>query len=269
MIRVELALLLRRPRTWVSLLLLAGLPSIVAVFLHATHVAPRPGQGTVPFLSQVLTNGALFPAAALGIVLTFLLPASVAVVAGDTIAGDASAGTLRYLLIRPVARTRLLVAKLVSVLVFVLLAVVVVAGVGYLVGTGLFGSHPLPTLSGGPPLTVTQSLLRIVLSVVYVGVSMLGLAAIAVFLSTLTTAPLGATLGAIAVLVTSSVLDALDAAGSVRPYLPTHYWFAFVDLFRQPVLWRGVQHGLALQAVYVGVLLLASWAAFTTRDVTS
>ena len=94
-----------------TIALLCLLPTIVAVFLAVTDVAPRPGEGPA-FLSAVLANGALFPAAALGIVLPLFLPVAVAVVAGDAVAGEASAGTLRYLLVRPVGRTRLLVAKL-------------------------------------------------------------------------------------------------------------------------------------------------------------
>ena len=115
MIGVELRKLLRRPRTWVSIGLLAALPTVVAVFLAVSDVAPRPGTGPA-FLSAVLANGALYPAAALAIVLPLFLPVAVAVVAGDAVAGEAQAGTLRYLLIRPVGRTRLLVAKLVSII---------------------------------------------------------------------------------------------------------------------------------------------------------
>ena len=268
MIGVELRQLLTRPRTWVSMLLLVGLPVTVAIFLQVTQIAPRPGDGPA-FLSQVLSNGTLFAAAALAIVLPLFLPVAVLVVAGDTIAGEAQAGTLRYLLARPVGRTRLLVAKLSSVIVFVLIAVVLVAAAGYGIGTLMFGSQPIPSLSGGPPLTPTQTAVRIVISVAYVGVSMLGVASFGLFLSTLTDAPLGATLGGLAVLVISGVLDQLDAAAAIKPYLPTHYWLSFVDLFRNPVLWRGIERGLALQAVYVVVLLGASWAVFMTKDVTS
>jgi ABC-2 type transport system permease protein len=266
-ILVELRKLIRRPRTWLTIGLLTALPTIVAIFLATTKVAPRPGEGPA-FLSAVLANGALYPAAALGIVLPIFLPVAVAVIAGDSVAGEASAGTLRYLVCRPVGRTRLLVAKLVSVIVFVLLAVVVVAGVGYLVGTQLFGSGPLSSTSG-TSLSTTQATLRTILAVGYVGFSMLGVAAVAMFLSTVTDSALGAALGALALLVTSQVLVLLDAAASVRPYLPTRYWLAFVDLFRDPVLWRDVGRGFALQAVYVAVFLAAAWANFATKDVAS
>ncbi|MFD2092211.1 ABC transporter permease [Blastococcus deserti] len=270
MIVVELRKMFRRPRTWATVAVLNALPVLVAVLLVLTDLAPRPGEGP-PFLSAVLRNGALYPLAALAIVLPLFLPIAVAVVAGDSIAGEAQAGTLRYLLARPVGRTRLLVAKLIAVMAFVLVTVVVVAAVGYVLGTTLFEAEPVAGGSSvsGTSLTPEQISGRTLLAVGYVAVSMLGVAAFGLFFSTLTDSPLGATMGALAVLVASSLLFTLDAASPIAPYLPTRYWLAFVDFFRDPILWRDITRGIALQAVYVGVLLAAAWANFTTKDVTS
>ena len=270
MIGVELLKLFRRPRTWVTIAVLNALPVLVAVLVQLTDLAPRPGEGP-PFLSAVLTNGALFPLAALAIVLPLFLPIAVAVVAGDAVAGEAQAGTLRYLLVRPSGRTRLLVAKLVALMAFVLVTVLVVAGVGYVVGTTLFDTQPVGggTSVSGTSLSQQELAGRSLMAIGYVTVSMLGVAAFGLFFSTLTDSPLAAALGALAVLVTSSLLFTLDAASPIAPYLPTRYWLAFVDLFRDPILWRDVVRGLALQGLYVGVLLAAAWANFTTKDVTS
>jgi ABC-2 type transport system permease protein len=268
-IAVELRKLFRRPRTWVTIGLLNALPVLVAVLLAWTDLAPRPGEGPV-FLSAVLTNGTLYPLAALAIVLPLFLPIAVSVVAGEAVAGEAQGGTLRYLLARPAGRTRLLVAKLIAVIAFVVVTVVVVAAVGYLVGRLLFEVQPAGgTALSGTSLTSEELAARTLLAIGYVTVSMLGVAAFALFFSTLTDSPLGATLGALAVLIASSLLFTLDAASSFAPYLPTRYWLAFVDLFRDPILWRDVVRGVALQAVYVVVLLGAAWANFTTKDVTS
>ncbi|TFV89411.1 ABC transporter permease [Blastococcus sp. CT_GayMR16] len=269
MIVVELRKMFRRPRTWATIGVLNALPVLVALLLVLTDLAPRAGEGP-PFLSAVLRNGALYPLAALAIVLPLFLPIAVAVVAGDSIAGEAQAGTLRYLLARPAGRTRLLVAKLVAVLAFVVVTVVVVAGVGYVLGSTLFDAQPVGGTSvSGTSLTSAELTGRTVLAIGYVAVSMLGVAAFALFFSTLTDSPLGATMGALAVLVASSLLFTLDAASPIAPYLPTRYWLAFVDLFRDPIQWRDITRGLALQGVYVGVLLAAAWANFTTKDVTS
>ncbi len=275
MIRVELAKLFRRPRTYVIAGLLCALPLIVAIFLATTRIPPPPGQGGA-FLSAVLSNGALYPAAAMALVLPVFLPVSVAVLAGDAVAGEAQAGTLRYLLIRPVRRTRLLVAKLLSLIVFVLFAIGSVLVTSYLTGLLLFGVDtsaagvtlpPDVTSLSGVTITPAGLALRLLGTVAYIVISMLGVAAIALFLSTVTDSALGAAMGALAVLVTSQVLVTLDAAAAIRPYLPTRYWLAWVDFFRDPVLWRDIERGAGIQLVYLAVLLGAAWANFLTKDV--
>jgi ABC-2 type transport system permease protein len=280
MIRVELVKLARRPRSWVSILLLCALPTLVAVFVAVTHLAPPPGQGPA-LLSAVLSSGALFPAAALAIVLPIFLPVAVAVVAGDSIAGEAGSGTLRYLLARPVGRTRLLVAKLVALVAYTLAAVALVTGTAYLTGIMLFGAQPVAATSSGlttsagattlsgTAMTPTDIALRTLGAVSFIVVSMLGVGAIALFLSTVTDSALGAALGALAALVASEVLVTLNAAAAIDPYLPTRYWLAWIDFFREPIVWRNIERGFAVQAVYVLVFLGAAWAHFATKDITS
>jgi ABC-2 type transport system permease protein len=298
-ITVELFKLVRRVRTWFTIGLICALPLVVAIFIAVTHLAPPPGQASA-FLSAVLDDGQLYPAAALALVLPVFLPVAVAVVAGESIAGEASTGTLRYLLARPVGRTRLLVAKLISVTTFTLVAVAAVTVTSYATGVLILGPSraaavgaPPGGLSGsiapgaggaptaglqagaaitslsGTPLTTLELVERVLGAMAFITVSMLGVAAIAIFLSTLTDSALGAALGALATLVASEVLVTLNAASVVQPYLPTRYWLAWIDFFRQPILWRDIQRGFGIQAVYVVVFLAAAWANFATRDITS
>ena len=299
MISVELFKMVRRLRTWLSVALICGLPLLVAIFIAVTHLAPPPGQGSA-FLSAVLDDGQLYPAAALALVLPVFLPVAVAVVAGDSIAGEASGGTLRYLLARPVGRTRLLVAKLISVTAFVLLAVVAVTVTSYATGVLILGpsrAAAVGTSSGGitgsiapgaggvptaglqagasitslsgAPLTFIDLIERVLGAMAFITVSMLGVAAIAIFLSTITDSALGAALGALAVLIASEILVTLNSASAIQPYLPTRYWLAWIDFFRQPIFWRDIDRGFAIQAIYVVVFLGAAWANFATRDITS
>ena len=270
MIAVEVLKMLRRPRTWMIIGMLVALPTLVAVLLAVTDLGPRPGTGP-PFLSAVLSDGTLFPLAALGVVLPLFLPIAVAVLGGDAIAGEAQFGTLRYLLARPVGRTHLLLAKLVTVVVFVLLAVLVVAAVSYVEGRLLLGQAPAAaggTVSlSGSSLTQQQLAGRTALAIAYVVVSMLSVAAVALFASTLTSSAIGAALGTIGLLIASTVLLGLDAAGPLHPFLPTRYWLAFVDLFRDPILWRDVVRGLIVQLGYLLVFTLCAWASFAAKDI--
>src|SRR5712671_2718799 len=132
------------------MVLTCALPFLVAIFITITHLAPPPGQGSA-FLSAVLQDGELYPAAALALVLPVFLPVSVAVVAGDSIAGEAANGTLRYLLVRPVGRTRLLVSKLIAITTFAVFAVTVTS---YLIGIFLLGPGA-PAAVGQPGSSVT------------------------------------------------------------------------------------------------------------------
>ncbi len=269
MIAVELRKMLRSRRTWVTIGVIDLLPSLVAVLLAVTDLGPRPGTGPA-FLSAVLADGALYPLAAIAIILPLFLPAAVAITAGETIAGEAQQGTLRYVLIRPVGRTRLLVAKLVAVMGFVLVTLLVVAVTAYVLGVVLLGNEPstVTTTFSGTSLTTPQLIERTGLALAYALLSMLGVAAVALFLSTAVRSPLAAAMGTLALLIGSSLLLTLDAAGGLRPYLVTRYWLSFVDLFRDPILWHDVVHGVILQAGYVVVFLGAAWANFVTKDIT-
>jgi ABC-2 type transport system permease protein len=240
----------------------------VAVLLAVTDLGPRPGEGP-PFLSAVLNDGTLFPLAALGVVLPLFLPIAVAVLGGDAIAGETQTGTLRYLLVRPVGRTHLLVAKLVTVVAFVILAVLVVSAVSYVEGRLLLGQSPAAgTVSlSGSTLTQGEITARTAMALAYVIICMLGVAAVALFLSTLTTSSIGAALGTVGVLIASTVLLGLDAAQAMHPFLPTRYWLAFVDLFRDPILWDDLVSGLVVQLGYLLVFGLAAWASFSTKDI--
>ncbi len=272
MIGGELTKMFRNRRTWATILLIDAVPTLVAVLLAITDLGPRPGTGPA-FLSAVLTDGTLFPLAALGMVLPLFLPIAVSIVAGEAIAGEAQLGTLRYLLIRPVGRTRLLVAKLVTVMAFVVVTVLVVAVTAYVVGLLLLGDQTVtitgPTTSvSGTALSTPELVGRTALAFGYAMLCMLGVAAVGLFLSTTARTPLGAALGALTLLVASTLLLTLDAAQALHPYLLTRHWLAFVDLFRDPIRWHDVLTGVLVQGAYVVVFLGAGWANFMTKDIT-
>lgn len=275
MIIVELRKLVSRPRVWLSVLLLCAVPALVAVLLAVSDLAPPPGQGGA-FLSAVLANGSLYPAAALAMVLPVFLPLAVAVYAGDAIAGEANMGTLRYLLVRPVGRPRLLSAKLVALAIYIVLAVLIVVVTSLAIGVALFGTGAeavgqpgAVTSLSGATLGPAELTFRLLAAIGYIVVSMLGFGTIALFFSTLSDSALGAALSSLAVLIASSILETLDAADPIKPYLPTNYWLSWIDFFRDPILWHNVDRGLLLQAGYIVVFFCAAWANFGTKDITS
>jgi len=105
--RSELAMIFRRRRNQALLAVLAGIPIVIAIAIKVTAPVDD-GRGGPPFLFSITGNGIFVALTALTVVLPLFLPLAVAVVSGEAVAGEASIGTLRYLLTVPVSRGRLL-----------------------------------------------------------------------------------------------------------------------------------------------------------------
>jgi ABC-2 type transport system permease protein len=146
LLRTELTVLFRRKRTLAMLAALAAVPILIAIAVRLTH---NDSHGAGPaFLDRIENNGLFVVFVALTVCVPLFLPLTVGVVAGDTIAGEASNGTLRYLLISPAGRIRLLVVKYVGAAAFSLAATLVVCIAGAIVGLLLFPSGSVTILSG-------------------------------------------------------------------------------------------------------------------------
>tara|TARA_B110000305_G_scaffold12132_1_gene11450 strand:- start:480 stop:1070 length:591 start_codon:yes stop_codon:yes gene_type:complete len=130
-----------RRRTWAMLAAIALIPILLAVAVALTSDQLAPGEGP-PFLDRVTQNGLFTGFTATLLALPLFLPLTMAVVAGDTIAGEASLGTLRYLLIAPVGRLRLLVVKYLGTIVFALAGTFTLMLAGGIIGAILFPIGP-------------------------------------------------------------------------------------------------------------------------------
>lgn len=254
----------RRRRTWALLLALAAIPILIAVAVRLTS-GPPTGRGPA-FLDQVSQNGLFVSVTAMTVAIPLFLPLTVGVMAGDTVAGEASTGTLRYLLVAPVGRGRLLVVKYAAAAAFCLAGTLSVAVTGTLIGAALFPVGPVPLLSGDT-VGVWESLWRTGLICVYVTVSLLGLCAVGLFISTLTDVPVGAMAATVVVSVVAQVLGQLPQLEWIHPWLLSQYWFGFADLLRQPVEWSTFGMNAALQAGYVLVFGALAYGRFSTRDI--
>ena len=259
----ELRLVFGRRRNIAMLGILLAIPLFIGIAIKVS--TPRPGEGP-PFVSALTNNGLFLAFTAMAVCLPVFLPLSVAVVAGDAVAGEAGAGTLRYLLSIPVSRARLLVVKTLGVLAYLLAGIVLVTVCGLVAGYALFGADGV-TLLSGDTVSVANGLARAAGVATYVFVDLLGLVAIGLFFSTLTEVPIGAMAATVVTTIAFAVLDSVPQLGRFREVLLTHNWLNFDELLRSSPSTHSLLSWSVLPLAYALVFFAAAWARITTADV--
>jgi ABC-type transport system involved in multi-copper enzyme maturation permease subunit len=269
----ELRLVFGRRRNLLLLAVTAVFPLVIGIALRLAAPHPQGGQGGgsgsgAAFFNQLAGNGVFLTFIALSSLLILVLPVVVAVVAGDSVAGEAGYGTLRYLLAVPAGRTRLLAVKYATIVVWAVAATFTVSVIALVVGVALFGAGPV-TLLSGTTVSLADGLVHVLLVTLYVCAAMAAFGAIALAISTFTEHAIGAIAAAMIIVVASEVVDNIPQFAPVAPYIPTHWWLSFDSLLRSPIDTTTLWHGLLSFAVYAALFISIAWARITSADVTS
>jgi ABC-2 type transport system permease protein len=278
-IAVELLKQVRRRSVWLTLAVMAAVPALLTAVIGLTRPALAERVGN---LGAVVTDSSEFtmPLIALNAMLLFLLPLAVAVFAGEAVAAEAGWGSLRYLLIRPVSRTRVLAAKAAVAAGLSATAVAVACMSALAVGALAFGWRPLTVLdlqhttafhlavTTFPPET---ALARLLFAWALILGTVASTFAFTLLLSTLTDQPFSAVAGGVGLGLVSRALDNVPGLHALGPWLPvtdagTTLW---TGVFFQPADLAGLPHLALLQAFYTAVFLAAAWLRFTRVDVLS
>lgn len=272
-LRVEFIRQLRRRRTLVAYLLVIALPIMVSLAVKfgsdsGTGGGRRLGSGSADLVGLATAGAANFTVTMFFFASGFLLLVIVALFCGDTVASEASWSSLRYLLAAPVPRRRLLKQKLVVGLTLALGAITTLPIASYLIGLAAFGSGSLQS-----PLGVTydngEALWRIAAMGGFIFVSLLFAAGVAFLMSVLTDAPLGAVGAAVVLVIISNILNAIEALGSLRDWLPTHFAQAWLDLLAADVDWSSMARGAAYSITACALCVAYAVYRFDRKDVVS
>ncbi|MCT2587480.1 ABC transporter permease subunit [Actinophytocola sp. S1-96] len=266
-LRSELRFILRRPRTLVALAALAFTPVIagISVAIAAGSMSGGRRDDIAGIAMLVADNGLILPIFVLLLAMPMMLPLCGAMWSADALAGEASTGGLRNLLLAPVSRPRLLAVKAFGVAAVSLLAVTIMAVTAILAGIVLLGGEGMLTLSGST-MSVPASLGRIALLTLLVTIQVWAVAAIALAISSTTDHPLivlAATTGGI---VLFTVLGGIDTLSWLHPVLLTDGWLDMADVVRDPLPADGLVENAFRATCYILIGYSLALARLTTRD---
>jgi ABC-2 type transport system permease protein len=278
MIRIELAKQWRRPRTLLTLAALVSFTLVLTVALAVSGGNEFQRVGDIPLLIVPDRSGMSVPVIALASTMKFFLPLAVAVFAGESVAGEAGWGSLRYALARPVSRTRYLLSKLVVALGFSIAAVALVPLAALVAGTVAFGWHPFTAIDGSASTAVHSTIVtfatgaalaRLGIGTAYVAAGMMSIFAFAFLLSTLTSRPFAAVAGGVGLTIVSRVLNAdyLPGVAVLNHWMPNNDVDLWQHFFQDPYQTTGMSHFLVLQLIYAAVFLSIAWWWFERKDI--
>jgi ABC-2 type transport system permease protein len=277
-IAAEFSKQFRRWRSRILLLVCLAVSVLIAVGLGATAnstVQPLGDSGLAVLLKG---SGLGIGIAALLFSSGLLIPIVFAVSLGEPLASEARWGSLRYLLVRPVSRSRLLFAKILVGLVLAVATAIVIPLVATLIGTAYFGWHPIATISGSVsastfPLFAFKHLApgavswRLLVATLYVALGSGALVGIAVLVSVATENVLAAVAAGIGTYIVSDILNALSALHQLRPVLPTEYYDKWTQLFLPGASLSGMIDGVIVQVSWMAVTIGLAFYVFSRKDI--
>ena len=268
--RTEMSKQFRRVRTYVTLGIVVVLPIIMTLAVKYGGRGRNADEGDSLFrLARV--SGLVMPAAALLFMSRFLLVVVIAIFAGDAVAGEATWGNLRYLLVRPIGRSRLLGAKLAMSATFVVIATLLIVITGLIAGGIAFGYHRIDIELFTLSLHESQGNLLWHLGVAsaYVAWGMAFVVAFSLMISTMTDSATGAIGAGVGLFVVSQILDAIPQLGAMRYGFPTHYLDDWRALIVSNQANSDLVRGIVVQLPYVVVFLAIAFWYFRRKDVNS
>lgn len=276
LIRQELYKIIRRPRTYISFAIIAA----VALIIEAAMLAD--GKAFVDFvLSAVnesfdvqgnIVNGYLVTYIILQSLIVHI-PLLVALVAGDAIAGEAGAGTLRLLLTKPVRRSQVVIAKYLAALIYTFALLLWLALIGLLVSVSIFGEGDLINLKSGQFIMLLKQdvLWRYAYAFGYAALAMSSVAALAVFLSVFAENSIGPIISTMGIIVFFTIISnlGLPSFELIKPWLMTTHMIAWKGFFSDPVPFEAIKQSGIVMVGYTLLFLATTIFIFNRKDIRS
>ncbi len=200
------------------------------------------------------------------------IPFFIALVAGDQVAGEATAGTLRMILIRPPSRLKVIAAKAAISLIYTILLVLCLAVLSLGLGILIFGTGDLLVREEGLLiLSKKQAICRFLIAYPLAMLGMGVVAALALLLSVLVENAIGPIIGTMAIVVISVIISEtpISLFERIRPFFFTSYSKVWQKAFLDPMPFNDIILSVIYLLIYMALFFGAAFFIFKRRDILS
>jgi ABC-2 type transport system permease protein len=198
------------------------------------------------------------------------IPLLITFVAGDQLAGEATAGTYRLILVRPVSRTRIFISKCITTVIYTVVFVSFLAILSVGLSLLLLGSGDLIIMQRGILILPESDVAwRFVAGYFLATWAMLTIASISLFFSSFVENAIGpiiSTMGLNMIFLLVTVIP-LELFQDIKPYLFTNYLNVWQKIFEDPIQWQSIGTSVGVLGVYSLGFVIAAWVIFSRKDI--
>lgn len=240
LLKIEVFKIFKKPRTYISFAAIAAMVSIVQVALKTDGVSYLEFlmgslKDSIDIPYETVLNGYLVCFIILNLLLIHV-PLLVALVAGDSVAGEANMGTLRLLLTRPVSRTRFMLTKFAACVMYTVLLLIWMALLSLVLSILLFGTNDMVITRNDVVEQIQRSdvLWRYIAAFAYAAVALTTVAALAFLLSVFADNSIGPIVSTISLVIVFTILSEMQIPiydTTVKPWLFTSHMLAWKGFF--------------------------------------
>lgn len=201
------------------------------------------------------------------------MPLLVAFVTGDTISGEAASGTLRFLLTRPASRTKILLAKWLSGLLYTLLLLAILGFFALIVSRWIFGVGDLMALNSDG-LTIIRAddiNWRWALAFLIAFLSLSVVATYAVMLSAMMDNSITPIVTVMVTIIVFTIIGLFDMPSFdiIKPFLFTTHMISWRSLFEDPIPWNNILWSCSILIIHIMLFLGFAIYYFKRKDIQS
>ncbi|MDB5196737.1 MAG: transporter permease [Flaviaesturariibacter sp.] len=276
LLRIELFKIFKKPRTYIAFGAIAAIIALIQIALYVdgqTYVqfALSSLEGTFDINGRII-NGYFVCFVVLQTLLIHV-PLLIALVAGDSIAGEANMGTLRLILTKPVSRNKLLLAKFSAAAIYSLLLLVFMAVLALAGSLLLFGEGDMIILKSSSVVILDSADIfwRYVCAFCFAALAMITVASMAFLFSLFAENSIGPIIATMSVVILFTILTTMDIPffNAMKPYLFTNHMLNWKGFFERPPDKPEIWKSIGVLAGHIVLFVGTAMVIFKRKDILS
>jgi len=274
LINIELYKIFKKWRTYIGFLVIAVIVPVINFAMLAE------GQSSLNFVTRNLQQSFVFVGNLLnGYLVSYFILMSLAVhipflitlVAGDLLDGEATAGTYRILITRPISRMDIVSSKFIAGFIYTALLVLWLAVMSLGIGIIIFGVGELIVVKSSGIIIFAQSdvFWRFLGAYGYAILSMTVVTSLAFLFSSLVENAIGPIISTMAVIIVFLILSniQIDFFRDLEPYLFTTYMQSWRLFFDDPIDYAAILKSISVLLGHIVVFFAITAVIFKRKDI--